>query len=135
MQTYSSIPQSNLVSWSFIPLFYDSQHVVTNLEICISSEGNEWMRCRKFAKRGHLRLKLLWPINYPQPSLFAKLIRTSPKSTVFPQKFIKWMHVEFFLVFYHFACLQVNMAICLVGKHHSENYRYVSTPSFPVQKN
>ena len=59
----------------FYPPLYDSQHVVTNLEICISSEGNEWMRCRKFAKRGHLRLKLLWPINYPQPSLFAKLIQ------------------------------------------------------------
>ena len=48
---------------------YEAPHSVPNLEICNASEGNEWIRCHKFAKRGHLRLNLLQAINYPQPSL------------------------------------------------------------------
>ena len=80
--------QTYLIKLGFSPIYhrvllptYEVQNSLPNWEICDASEGNEWIRCRKFAKTGHLRLKLLQAINYPQPSLFAKLIKKPVPST------------------------------------------------------
>ena len=75
VQTYLiKLGFSSIYRRVLLPTF-EAQHSVANLEICNAPEGNEWIRCHKFAKRGHLRLNLLQAINYPQPSLFAKLIK------------------------------------------------------------
>ena len=114
-----------------------AQYFVPNLEVCISSEGNEWIGCHKFAKRGHLRLKLLQAINYPQPSLFAKLIWTNPQSTnIYITPHILQTHEEGFLLLNipHPPVFWKNMAIFLGGKHPSKNLQICPDLSFPMQR-